>query len=112
MGWELDYFHNFEIHPSRYDYIQKIDFVNSFSTWENNEDGFLYEYENLQNMYSELELYDSIVLEEEIPENVLKSAAEMIVYLNFLPSKKILYLFQLIHKTENSLKQLIIGIEK
>ena len=82
----------------------------TYSTWENN-DGFLYEYENLQKMYSELELYDSIVLEEEIPENVLKSAAEMIVYLNFLPSKKILYLFQLIHKTGNSLKQLIIGIE-
>ena len=60
-------------------------------------------------MYSELELYDSIVLEEEIPDNVLKSAAEMIVYLNFLPSPKILYLFQLIHKTEYSLKQLIIG---
>ena len=46
---------------------------------------------------------------ENVSEEILYQAAEMLIYLNFCPSKEMGYFFRLINKDDISVKQLLLG---
>ena len=68
---------------------------------------------NMESVLKQFNLTDSNDVFDDVPENILKTAAEMTIYLNFSPPynpifQKMFYLF--FRDTTLSVKELIIGI--
>ena len=77
------------------------------SSWTN--DDVLNPYTNLNVISQQLELSESDVLIENISSEILYKAAEMLIYLNFCPSKEMRYLFRFIHESDMIIKHLLLG---
>ena len=60
----------------------------------------------------QLELSESEVLIENVSEDILYKAAEMLIYLNFCPSKEMRYFFKLIHEDDITIKKLLLGTNR
>ena len=76
-------------------------------TWTN--DDVIALSKDLNKISQQLELSESEVLIENVSEDILYKAAEMLIYLNFCPSKEMRYFFKLIHKDDLTIKQLLLG---
>ena len=76
-------------------------------TWTN--DDVISLSKDLNNITLQLELSESDVLIENVSEDIFYKAAEMLIYLNFCPSKEIRYYFKLIHEDDLTIKQLLLG---
>ena len=59
----------------------------------------------------ELDLTNDTATSEDIPESVLDSAAEMVVYLNFMPLNTTIFLLKLIQTEDIQVKQVMNGIK-
>ena len=77
------------------------------SSWTNND--VIYYSTQLNNISQQLELSESDVLIENISEEILYKAAEMLIYLNFCPSKEMRYLFRFVHESDMKIKHLLLG---
>ena len=60
----------------------------------------------------QLELSESEVIIENVSEVILNKAAEMLIYLNFCPSKEMRYFFKLIHEDDITIKKLLLGTNR
>ena len=63
---------------------------------------------DLKSISEQLELQEFEIVEN-VSEEILYQAAEMLIYLNFCPSKEMGYFFRLINKDDVSVKQLLLG---
>ena len=82
------------------------------SSWTNKD--VVYYSTQLDNISQQLELSESDVLIENISEDILYKAAEMLIYVNFCPSKEMRYFFNLIHEHKDgiTIKQLLLGTNR
>ena len=79
-------------------------------TWSVFDDNnFLSNKQNVEELYKELQLSNDSVTSEDIPENILKSAAEMMVYLSFRPSNTTIYLMKMVQTNNLQVKNIIMG---
>ena len=87
-------------------------YVDCASSWTNTD--VLYPSANLNMISQQLELSESDVLIENISEDILYKAAEMLIYVNFCPSKEMRYFFNLIHEHKDgiTIKQLLLGTNR
>ena len=63
---------------------------------------------DLETISKQLDLQEFEIIGN-VSEEILYQAAEMLIYLNFCPSKEMGYFFRLINKDEISVKQLLLG---
>ena len=79
----------------------------TWSVFDDND--FLSNKQNVEELYKELQISNDSVTSEDIPENILKSAAEMMVYLSFRPSNTTIYLMKMVQTNNLQVKNIIMG---
>ena len=87
---------------------QSIESYSTTVSWQNKTSDNVNE-KNLENFYNKLELPKTPASSVDIPKDLLKSAAEMIVFLNFRPSKSIIFWLKFIQRKDLQVKQFIMG---
>ena len=79
----------------------KAEYFYEKCTWTNKD-------EDLKTISQQLDLPEFEIFEN-VSEEILYQAAEMLIYLNFCPSKETRYFFKLIHEDDINIKQLLLG---